>query len=136
MRRKACAGLYKPELMMKILRIGIGSAADVKAYKAALARRRLWGSGEPESWVSSAQSLGKLLDENWPLLREIRRRPPRSMSELAGRTGRSLPNLSRTLKSLESYGLVSIEPDDGLRKRPRVAYDRIVLLTVELADAA
>ena len=66
---------------MKTLRIGIGSAADVKAYKAALARRRLWGmAGEPESWVSSAQSLGKLLDENWPLLREIRRRPPRSMS--------------------------------------------------------
>jgi predicted transcriptional regulator len=123
--------------MMKTLRIGIGSAADVKAYKAALARRRLWGmAGEPESWVSSAQSLGKLRDENWPLLREIRRRPPRSMSELAGRTGRSLPNLSRTLKSLESYGLVSIEPDDGLRKRPRVAYDRIVLVTAELADAA
>jgi predicted transcriptional regulator len=81
-RRKACAGLYKPELMMKTLRIGIGSAADVKAYKAALARRRLWGTaGEPESWFGSAQSLGKLLDENWPLLREIRRRPPRSMSD-------------------------------------------------------
>jgi predicted transcriptional regulator len=54
--------------------------------------------GEPKLWVHSAQRLGKLIDENWPLLQEIRRRPPRSMSELAGRTGRSLSNLSRTLK--------------------------------------
>src|SRR5262245_25107004 len=102
---------------MKTLRIGIGSAADVKTHKAAMARRRLFArAGEPQSWFSSVQSLGKLIDENWPLLQEIRRRPPRSMSELAGRSGRSLSNLSRTLKSLESYGLVSIEPD-GLRKR-------------------
>jgi hypothetical protein len=60
--------------------------------------RLLARMGEPKLWVHSAQHLGKLIDENWPLLQEIRRRPPRSMSELAGRTGRSLSNLSRTLK--------------------------------------
>jgi predicted transcriptional regulator len=119
---------------MPTLRIGIGTADDVRAHKAALARRRLWGmAGEPQSWFDSAQSLGKLIDDNWPLLQEIRRRPPRSMSELADRTGRSLSNLSRTLKSLEAYGLVSIEPDDS-RKRPRVAYDRIELVTVAFAE--
>lgn len=124
---------------MKTLRIGIGigAADDVKAHKIAVAKRRLLArAGEPNFWFRSAQSLGKLIDQNWPLLREIRRRPPRSMSELADRSGRSLSNLSRTLKSLESYGLVSIEPDDGLRKRPRVAYDRIELVTVDLTGRA
>jgi predicted transcriptional regulator len=121
---------------MKVLRIGIASADVVKARTLAIAERRVWASaGEPKFWFNSAQSLGKLIDENWPLLQEIRRRPPRSMSELAGRTGRSLSNLSRTLKSLECCGLVSIEPDD-LRKRPRVTYDRIELVTATFTDAA
>jgi len=122
--------------MMKVLRIGIASADDFKARTIAIAEGRVRASaGEPKFWFNSAQSLGKLIDENWPLLQEIRRRPPPSMSELAGRTGRSLSNLSRTLKSLEFCGLVSIEPGDGLRKRPVVTYDRIEMVTAPFADA-
>jgi hypothetical protein len=30
--------------------------------------------GEPKIWFSSAQSIGKLINDNWPLLQEIRRR--------------------------------------------------------------
>jgi predicted transcriptional regulator len=93
-------------------------------------------TGEPKLWFSSAQSIGKLIDQNWPLLQEIRRHPPRSMTELAARTGRSLSNLSRTLKSLELRGLVSIEGGEGLSKRPVVAYDRIEVVTPPFADAA
>jgi predicted transcriptional regulator len=58
------------------------------------------------------------------------------MTELAGRTGRSLSNLSRTLKSLELRGLVSIEVGEGLSKRPVVTYDRIEVVTAPFADAA
>jgi predicted transcriptional regulator len=122
---------------MKVLRIGIASADDFKARTIAVAQGRVKvRAGEPKIWFNSAQSLGKLIDENWPLLREIRRRPPRSMTELAGRTGRSLSNLSRTLKSLELRGLVSIETGEGLSKRPVVGYDRIEVVTTALADAA
>src|SRR5712691_10125193 len=100
---------------MKVLRIGIASTDVFKARTIAIAERRLKVRvGEPKIWFSSAQSLGKLIDENWPLLQEIRRRPPRNMTELAQRSGRSLSNLSRTLRSLELRGLVSIEPGEGL----------------------
>jgi predicted transcriptional regulator len=122
---------------MKVLRIGIASTDDFKARTIAIAKGRVKArAGEPKIWFNSAQSLGKLIDENWPLLQEIRRRPPPSMTELAGRTGRSLSNLSRTLKSLELRGLVSIEAGEGLSKRPVVSYDRIEVVTVPFADAA
>jgi predicted transcriptional regulator len=122
---------------MKVLRIGIASADEFKARTIAVARGQ-WKvkAGEPKLWFSSAQSIGKLIDQNWTLLQEIRRRPPGSMTELAVRTGRSLSNLSRTLKSLELRGLVSIEGGDGLSKRPVVLYDRIEVVTSPFADAA
>ena len=122
---------------MKVLRIGIASTDHFKARTIAIARGRLKvKAGEPKIWFSSAQSIGKLLDENWSLLQEIRRRPPASMTELARRTRRSPSNLSRTLKSLELRGLVSIEVGEGANKRPVVTYDRIEVVTPTFADAA
>ena len=122
---------------MRVLRIGIASTDVFRARTIAIARGRAKPkAGEPKIWFSSAQSVGKLIDDNWPLLQEIRRRPPRSMTELAERTGRSLSNLSRTLKSLEQRGLVSIEAGAGPGKRPVVTYDRIEVVTVPFADAA
>ena len=122
---------------MKILRIGITSIDLFKARTIAIAKGRAKPkAGEPKIWFSSAQSVGKLIDDNWPLLQEIRRRPPRSMTELAERTGRSLSNLSRTLKLLEQRGLVSIEAGEGPGKRPVVTYDRIEVVTAPFADAA
>ena len=121
---------------MKVLRIGIASTDAFKARTMAIARGTRQKPGEPKIWFSSAQSIGKLIDENWPLLQEIRRRPPQNMTELAARTGRSLSNLSRTLKALELRGLVSIEAGAGLGKRPVVAYDRIEVVTRPFADAA
>jgi predicted transcriptional regulator len=122
---------------MRVLRIGIASTDDFRARTIAIARGRLKvKASEPKIWFNSAQSLGKLIDDNWPLLQQIRRRPPRSMTELARRTGRSLSNLSRTLKSLEVRGLVSIESGHGATKRPVVTYDRIEVVTPAFADAA
>jgi predicted transcriptional regulator len=122
---------------MKVLRIGVASTGDYKARTIAIAKGRLKVKpGEPKIWFNSAQSLGKLIDENWSLLQEIRRRPPPNMTELARRTGRNLSNLSRTLKSLELRGLVSIELGEGASKRPVVTYDRIEVVTPAFADAA
>jgi predicted transcriptional regulator len=122
---------------MKVLRIGIASVGEFKARTIAVVKgERKVRASEPKLWFSSAQSIGKLIDQNWPLLQEIRRHPPRSMTELAARTGRSLSNLSRTLKSLELRGLVSIEGGGGASKRPVVNYDRIEVVTRAFADAA
>jgi predicted transcriptional regulator len=121
---------------MKVLRIGIISMDAFKARTIAIAKGVKSRPGDPKIWFNSAQSIGKLIDDNWPLLQEIRRRPPQSITELAGRTGRSVSNLSRTLKSLEQRGLVSLHVGQGLNKRPVVAYDRIEMVTVPFADAA
>ena len=122
---------------MKVLRIGVASVDEFKARTIAVVKgQRKVRAGEPKLWFSSAQSIGKLIDQNWSLLQEIRRHPPQSMTELAVRTGRSLSNLSRTLKSLELRGLVSIQGSEGLSKRPVVTYDRIEVVTPPFADAA
>ena len=65
--------------------------------------------------------------KNRELLETIRRTSPQSLAELAERTGRKKPNLSRTLKTMEQYGLVQI----SRHKRnlvPRVRYQRVAVL--------
>jgi predicted transcriptional regulator len=74
---------------MKVLRIGIAPMAAIKARAVAVGKGGKPKPGEPEFWFHSAQRLGRLIDNNWLLLYEIKRNPPQSMTELAKRTGRS-----------------------------------------------
>jgi len=58
----------------------------------------------------SVEALTRLLTpENRRLLAIIRDRKPRSIAELAEWSGRSAPNVSRTLAKLEAIGLIRIE---------------------------
>ena len=50
-----------------------------------------------------------LSEDNQALLRLIRDRHPKSLTELAELTGRQVPNLSRTLRMMEGYGLVELK---------------------------
>lgn len=50
-----------------------------------------------------------LSDVNRALLRVIREERPDSLSRLANLTGRGPSNLSRTLKTMERYGLVEMQ---------------------------
>ena len=45
-------------------------------------------------------------DENRRLLHMLYRVKPQSLTELAELSGRKVPSLSRTLKMMESYGIV------------------------------
>jgi predicted transcriptional regulator len=73
------------------------------------------GQGEPTVWFHSTSSLAAVLsDDNRALLRTIRETKPGSLAELAELTGRKPPNLSRTLKTMASYGLVDIQRSKGL----------------------
>lgn len=67
------------------------------------------GISVPTVWFSSMASLAAVLsDDNRALLRLIHERQPKSLTELAKLTGRKVPNLSRTLKTMAGYGLVTL----------------------------
>ncbi|OCW24004.1 transcriptional regulator [Pseudomonas sp. S3E12] len=48
-------------------------------------------------------------DDNRHLLRSIHEKHPKSLIELAEVSGRKVPNLSRTLRLMADYGLVSLQ---------------------------
>ena len=65
--------------------------------------------GEPKVWFESIQSLAQVLkSENQELLRVIIDKEPSSIKELEKLTGRRSSNLSRTLHTLERYGIVEL----------------------------
>jgi predicted transcriptional regulator len=83
---------------------------------------------EPKVWFSSIDSFAKVLSEhNRELLRVIAETKPQSLNELAEATGRAKSNLSRTLKTMERYGLVRFEKGKGRTLVPRTPYTDVVL---------
>jgi predicted transcriptional regulator len=61
-------------------------------------------------WFPSMSTMAAVLSEdNRAMLRLIHERKPKSLTELAELTGRRVPNLSRTLRMMQGYGLVTIE---------------------------
>ncbi|MGH8351939.1 MAG: helix-turn-helix domain-containing protein [Pseudomonas sp.] len=69
-----------------------------------------------------------LSEDNRALLRVIRDAKPRSLTELAELTGRKVPNLSRTLRTMASYGLVALERDKGEVRPTTLATEFLVVL--------
>ena len=114
---------------MTTLKIGIASAADYKARTLAIARGNLKPSTQgPKVWFTSIESVAKVLsDRNRELLAVIADERPESMQALAERTGRAKSNLSRTLKTMERYGLVRMEKRPNRALAPRVTFDDIRL---------
>jgi predicted transcriptional regulator len=114
---------------MKTLRIGIASLAEMTARTLAVARGELKiGRDEPKLWFTSIDSLARVLsDKNRLLLDLIIERRPKSLTELEALSGRAKSNLSRTLKSMERFGLVELLKGEGGAAQPRVPYGEIKL---------
>lgn len=114
---------------MTTLKIGIVSAADYKARTMAIARGELKPTAQsPKVWFTSIESVAKVLsDRNRELLSVIAEEKPESLQELVDRTGRAKSNLSRTLKTMERYGLVRMEKRPNRALAPRTTYDDIRL---------
>src|SRR5256885_169272 len=114
---------------MTTLKVGIASYEQFKKHTMAIARgeyRR--AAGEPKVWFSSIESFAKVLSErNRELLGVIAETKPQSLNELAVATGRAKSNLSRTLKTMERYGLVRFEKGKGRTLVPRTPYTDVVL---------
>lgn len=114
---------------MTTLKVGIASLDQFKEYTMAIARGEYKRKpDDPKVWFSSIESFAKVLSErNRELLRVIAETKPQSLKELAKKTGRAKSNLSRTLKTLERYGLVSFEKGKGRTLKPRTLYTDVVL---------
>lgn len=76
----------------------------------------------------STESFAKVLSAgNRKLLRVIVEKAPGSLDELAQIAGKAKSNLSRTLRTMEGYGLVRLERGERGRIKPRVLHDRVEL---------
>ena len=120
----------------KVLHIGIASRAQMQARTRAIARGELRpGPDDPKVWFTSLESLAQVLSSpNQALLDLIRHARPQSVSALAALAGREQGNLSRTLRTMERYGLVVLTKVDQ-RIVPEVPYERFAVL-VSLPKAA
>jgi predicted transcriptional regulator len=114
---------------MTTLRVGIATLDEYKNRTLAIARGDLKpGPLEPKIWFSSIESFAKVLSErNRDLLRVIAESRPASLQELAEKTGRAKSNLSRTLRTMERYGLVQLERGKGRTLVPRTPYTNVML---------
>ncbi|GAV32794.1 MarR family protein [Roseomonas sp. TAS13] len=112
------------------LKVGIAEPEEMNARTVRIARGdEKPAPGEPTVWFTSTESFARLLSaSNRELLRIIYEQEPGSLEELAKITGRATPNVSRTLKKMESFGLVRIEKGKGLKLIPKVIHDRVELV--------
>ena len=99
---------------MKVIKIGIASQDRIRERMLAIAKGEIRPkASDPKIWFTSMRSLSQVLsDENRALLEVIRAARPASISELSDLTGRKQGNLSRTLKTMSRYGLVTMEKND------------------------
>lgn len=68
------------------------------------------GKDTPTVWFPLMVTMAAILSEdNQALLRPIRDRRPKSLTELAELTRRQVPNPSRTLRMMEGCGLVTLK---------------------------
>jgi len=112
---------------VKTLRIGIAPREYIKRRTIEIARgEKPPMPGEPKLWVSSWESLARVLSEkNMLLLQMIRSSQPQSVAELAKLSGRAKSNLSRTLHGMERLGLIAFHQHARGRKAPAVVYDQV-----------
>ncbi|MFV1983473.1 MAG: helix-turn-helix domain-containing protein [Thiohalomonadales bacterium] len=94
---------------MKV-KIGIMPTKEFQQYMLDVAAGRIKVKrGSPKIWFNSMKSLAEVLsDNNRQLLKIIADEKPETIQALADITGRRASNLSRTLKTFESYGFVEM----------------------------
>ena len=99
----------------KVMKVGIISKKDYIKRTLAISKGAYKPrKDEPKVWFESIKSMSQVLStENQELLRTIINNKPRSITELEGITNRKKSNLSRTLKTLEKYGIVELNKIKG-----------------------
>ncbi len=123
---------------MRKLIVGIASYEDMKKRTLAIAKGLYVPKrGDPKVWFTSVESFAKVLSErNIELLSLIAEHQPESLGELAELSGRAKPSLSRTLKTMERYGLVRIRKGYRRSTVPHAIYTDVELRMPLRADHA
>ena len=114
---------------MKKLIVGIASYDDMKARSLAITKGEYSPKrGEPEVWFTSLESFAKVLSKrNVELLQIITEHQPVGYKELEALSGRKIPSLSRTLRTMERYGLVRLEKGPDRKIIPHALYSDVEL---------
>lgn len=104
---------------MKIVKVGIMPSEKFEQRVLDIASGKYKPSAdEPKIWFNSFKSMAEVLSENnIKVLELIEEKKPSSVTELARLCGRTLSNLSRTLKTFERYGIIELKQENKL-KRP------------------
>lgn len=113
--------------MKRVLKVGIMPRNQFREYAIAIAKgERRPRPDEPKIWFESIRSLAEVLsDENRQLLTLIAETKPKSLKELETVSGRHASNLSRTLKTMEKYGIVELKHSEKTKTvRPVVKATR------------
>lgn len=97
--------------MKKIMKVGIMPKDEFIKRTIAIAKGEYKPKkDEPKVWFESVKSMSQVLsNENQELLKIIVEQKPQSLKELAEVSGRKTSNLSRTLKTMSSYGIVELK---------------------------
>ena len=113
--------------MKKTLKIGIAPREVVACYtRDVIGGRRRRRTDDPDIWLTSVESLAKVLSErNRALLALIAEHQPDSLDALAEVSGRAKSDLSRTLHTMAHYGLVHLEKGEGRKFKPIVTFERV-----------
>jgi len=114
---------------MKKLIVGIADYDEMKARSLAIASGNYFPKkGEPKVWFTSLESFAKVLSRrNVELLQIIAKHQPVGYKELEALSGRKIPSLSRTLKTMEHYGLVRLEQGPDRKIIPHTLYSDVEL---------
>ena len=101
-------------MKLKTITVGIMSKEAYKARTISIAKGEYKvKKDEPKIWFESIKSLAQILsNENQDLLKIILQNNPKSLKELGELSGRAKSNLSRTLKTLERYGIVELHKEN------------------------
>jgi len=99
----------------KVMKVGIISKEDYVKRTIAIAKGKYKPrKNEPKIWFESLKSMSQVLSsENQNLLRLIIECKPGSLAELEKISHRKKSNLSRTLKTLEKYGIIELPIKEG-----------------------
>jgi predicted transcriptional regulator len=93
------------------MKIGIMSRKDFRQYTIDIAKGKIKPVADaPKVWFESIESMAQILSSsNRELLRLIKVNNPQSLAELAELSGRKKESLSRTLRTMNHYGIVKLE---------------------------
>ena len=114
--------------MVKLV-IGIASSEYIRQRMIDIAAGRVVPEEvEPKVWVTSMESIGRLLSkENCAMIEAIRTHHPATVSELAKLVHRAQGNVSRTLSRMADFHMVEMIESNG-KKQPVVPWDEISIV--------